>query len=170
MDDYSTAGHSERVALVEGWENFICNFADWKHFGTLTFREIQSSDQVWNQFRFLLQVLNRDLFGNHYTRIVGHNYFAYAVGLEMQKRGALHLHFLADRPINYNIIHAVWQKMSGWAWITPATDRDRAVAYLAKYITKGGDLSLYRPREVKQPAFVPYWFDPEKIDPARLFR
>ena len=157
MSDYST-GTTHQIELREGWETWVKSFAQWKHFVTLTFRDIVTRDQSENQFRFLIQVLNRDLFGNHYTRTVGHSYFAYAAGWEHQKRGALHIHALIDRPINFNVIHAVWNKMAGFAWIEPVTDIDGVSGYLSKYVTKGGELSLYKPEKVKEPPFQPFWY------------
>ena len=154
MQDYSTG----KIELREGWEKWVRGFAQWQSFVTLTFRDIVTRDQSENQFRFLIQVLNRDLFGNHYTRIVGHSYFAYAAGWEHQKRGALHLHVLVDRRINYDLVHAVWGKMSGFAWIEPVVDLEPVVGYLSKYVSKGGELSLYKPAKVKEPAFRPLWY------------
>lgn len=154
MSDYST----NKNELREGWEIWVKGFADWKSFLTLTFRDIVTRDQSENQFRYLLQVLNRDLFGNHYTRIVGHSYFAYVSAWEHQKRGALHLHVLVDRPINFRLVHTVWNKMAGFAWIEPVKDLDTTVSYISKYVSKGGDLSVHKPLKVKEPAFKPMWY------------
>lgn len=153
MQDYKP-----KTELHTTWENYVRDFAQWKSFVTLTFRDFVTRDQAEHQFRFLLQVLNRDLFGNHYTRIVGHNYCSYVAGFETQKRGALHMHILFDKPINYNLVHAVWNKMAGFAWIEPVADPDRAVAYVAKYVSKGGDLVVHRPVKVKEPKFQPLWY------------
>ena len=165
MPDYTSTSKQE---LVEGWEQFVTGFASWKWFVTLTFRDIVTNDQLEHQFRFLVQCLNRDLFGNHYTRIVGHSYFSYAMGIEAQRRGALHAHLLIDQNINLNILHPIWNKMAGFAWAVPVDDVDRAVNYLSKYISKGGDLSLYRPAQVKVPAFQPSWYNPTMINLHKL--
>jgi hypothetical protein len=162
MSDFST----NKLELRDGWEQWVKSFAQWQHFITLTFRDIVTREQSEHQFRFLIQVLNRDLFGNNYTRIVHHCYFAYVAGWEHQKRGALHLHVLVDRPVHYSVIHAVWQKMAGFAWVEPVSDLDGIISYMAKYVTKGGDLTIYKPAVVKQPKFQPYWFNPELIDLA----
>lgn len=149
---------SNNNIIRDEWDKWIRDFAPWKSFVTLTFRDIVTRDQCENQFRFLLQVLNRDLYGNHYTRINGHCYFAYVVGLEVQKRGALHLHFLADKPINYQLLHTVWNRMSGFAFIKPVSDMEGVIHYLTKYITKGGDLMPWKPAKFKEPAFAPEWY------------
>lgn len=154
MSNYST----KKTELQVGWETWVRDFSKWKSFVTLTFRDIVTRDQSENQFRFLIQVLNRDLYGNHYTRIVGHSYFSYVAGWEHQKRGALHIHALIDKPINFRLIHTVWNKMAGFAWIEPASDVEVAVGYLAKYVSKGGELSVWKPTRVKEPAFKPLWY------------
>jgi hypothetical protein len=168
LEDFTT-GKTYQWELFEGWQSWIKGFAPWSSFVTLTFKDFQTRDQAEHAFRFLLRVMNTDLFGNHYSRIVGHNYCAYVVGFETQTRGALHMHVLFDRPVNYSLIHSIWcgdpkKPRFGFAWIKPVDDVDGAVSYLSKYVTKNGDLLLYKPAEVKQPAFVPYWFDPSTID------
>ena len=174
MQDYST-GYESRIALQEGWEKWVMSLADWQHFVTLTFKDFQTRDQAEHAFRFLLRVLNTDLFGKHYTRTVGHCYCSYVVGFEKQTRGALHMHVLFDRPINFNLIHRIWcgdpkNPRFGFAFIKPVEDAQGAVEYISKYISKDGDLMLYKPTQVKQPPFQPYWFDVAMLDVNRLFK
>ena len=173
MDKFTTDSEivaSSKLELCENWQSYLRDFANWKWFLTLTTRDILTRDQIEHLWFYLVRVMNSDLFGHHYTRIVGHSYFSYCVGFEYQQRGALHLHALVDQNINLNLVHAVWKKMAGFAWVRPVDDLGRAVDYLAKYVSKGGDLSLYRCPVVKQPPFTPYWYDPETIDPEHLFR
>lgn len=155
MSNYTS---TSKVDLVEGWEQFVTGFADWKSFITLTSREIVTRDQIEHKFRWLVRRLNSDLFGHNYTRIVGHSYFSYALGLEYQKRDVLHAHVLVDRKVNFEAIHQIWNSMSGFAYIVPVVDAAGAAAYLSKYVSKGGDLSLYKPAKVKEPAFMPWWY------------
>jgi len=144
--------------LREGWETFVRDFACWRSFLTLTFRDIVTRDQSEHLFRFLVQVLNQELYGNHYMRIVGHSYFSYVVGFEYQKRGALHLHAMVDKPIHFEFVHSIWNKVAGFAWIEPACDLDRLVPYISKYVVKDGDLWVWKQEHFKMPAFVPMWF------------
>ena len=144
--------------IREGWESYTKDLATWQWFVTLTFRDIVTTDQLDHCWRYLVQRLNADLFGNHYTRITGHSYFAYAMGIEAQKRGALHAHVLIDRPINLTLLHALWGAMAGFAWVKPVTDQDGAISYLSKYVTKGGEIAVYKPVKVKEPAFKPLWY------------
>jgi hypothetical protein len=148
--------------LVESWSEYLRGFANWKSFLTLTFRAADrthevTGDQAERAFSWLIQRLNSDLFGKHYTRIVHHSYFAYALALERHKSGLLHMHALVDRRINFQLAIALWQKAYGYIKIEPVYD-DGVIAYVCKYITKGGDIKVYCPKVYKMPAFVPMWF------------
>ncbi len=153
MPDYN-----QKQVVREGWESYIEDLATWKWFVSLTFKDIVTVDQLDHQWRYLVQRLNANLFGNHYTRITGHSYFAYAMGIEAQKRGALHAHILIDRNINLTLLHSIWNRMAGFAWVKPVIDQDGAIGYISKYVTKGGELELYKPAKVKEPAFQPLWY------------
>src|SRR5215216_2946435 len=154
MLDYSTPS-TDRLLLRDQWETWIRGFADWKIFLTLTFRDEVTRDQAEHLFRFLVQVMNQELYGNHYVRIVGHSYFSYVAGFEHQKRGALHMHVLVDQPIKFQLVHSIWQTVAGYAWIEPVKDLDRAVAYVSKYVVKDGDLVVWKQKKFKLPSFVP---------------
>lgn len=151
-------------STIEGdWASYIEGFADWSSFWTLTFRDRDNSHQVQRteaEFLFtrLIQILNTDLFGNHYTQKVGHCYFSYCVGYEHGKQGHLHIHVLADRRVNFALLHRVWRSMAGGTTIKVVHDKIGAARYLAKYVGKGGDVNVYRPKRVKSPAFEPSWF------------
>jgi hypothetical protein len=85
-------------------------------------------------------MLNTDLLGNNCKRIVKHSYFSYCVGIERQLRDVLHLHVITDRPLNFELLHRVWNAWSGWAWIDQINDRQGAAEYLTKYVLKGGEI------------------------------
>jgi hypothetical protein len=118
-----------------------------------------SRDGMWRRFRTLLQILNRDLYGGHYTRMVGHSYFSYLLGFEYTKNDMVHAHFIVDKPINFSLLHKVWNHMSGFAYIKPAPDVHGAVGYVIKYVAKGQDLEIYKPKLfLPQPSFKPLWY------------
>lgn len=150
--------HSSKLELCEGWVQYTRDFAPWKFFITLTFRDYVTRDQAEHLWRFMVQVMNQDLYGNHYCRIVGHSYFSYVAGFEYQKRGALHMHVLVDQPIHFSLVHSIWNKCAGWAWIEPIKDLDRAVSYVSKYVVKDGELMVWKQRKFKRPSFEPFWF------------
>lgn len=153
MSDYSS-----KQTIREGWEGYVKELATWQSFVTLTFRDVVAVERVEFSWRFLVQRLNAELFGNNYTRIVGHSYFAYAMGIEAQKRGALHAHVLVDRRIHFEKVHSLWNALAGFAYIKPVDDQDAAISYLSKYVTKGGEIAVYKPAKVKEPAFKPLWY------------
>jgi len=145
------------------WASFLEGFADWSSFWTLTFRERDTKHQVNRTeaeflFRRLVQILNIDLFGHHYSRIVGHSYFSYAAAFEHGKQGHLHMHVLADRRVNYALIHRIWRSMAGIVDIRSVTNKPGAARYLAKYVGKGGQVITHRPTKIKEPIFKPSWY------------
>lgn len=151
---------ARRAALINGYGDWIATLAPWKSFLTLTVANEHSCsrDTLYLRWRSLVQILNRDLYGNHYTRIVGHCYFSYVIGFEYMKSNAVHLHALVDKPINFDLVHRVWNKMSGFAYIKPVYDQQGAAFYLCKYVVKGSDLIPHKPKKCPLPAFQPSWF------------
>jgi hypothetical protein len=158
VNDVVSASTTDKQLLCKQWETYVRGFADWKLFATLTFRDFVTRDQSEHMFRMMVQILNQDLYGNHYMRIVGHSYFSYVVGYEYQKRGALHLHALIDQRVNFDLLHPIWNKMAGWCWVEPVTDLQKVVSYISKYVVKDGDLWVWKQHKFKMPSFVPMWF------------
>lgn len=168
MKDCSTyrAWNSENLSQV--WTEYVSDFADWKTFLTLTFEQSDRTHDVTQteaqfNFRRLVQVLNTDLYGHHYTRIVGHSYFAYALAFEPHKSGLLHLHALLDNRTNWSLIMRYWQGDKrpfhfGIANISRVSDIGQSAKYICKYVTKGGELVLYKPKKLKEPKFSPLWY------------
>jgi hypothetical protein len=110
-----------------------------------------------------VQLLNRDAFGDHYARDVGHSYFSYVLATEYQVRQALHFHFLADRPLNFDLIHTWWGSTCGFAWLESIHDRGKCVSYLSKYVTKSDqELKFFVTEKHCVPhitgGFTPYWW------------
>jgi hypothetical protein len=145
------------------WADFVAGLAKWPSFWTLTFDEADrthavSKDECKFLWRRLVQSLNHDLLGNHYTRIVGHSYFSYALAYEYQSRGAIHMHALVDGITNWEYANRLWRRMAGIIKIEPVDDGLKAAKYLCKYVTKGGDIDLYVAKEFKPPSFKPLWF------------
>lgn len=149
--------------LRDTWSEYVENFSQWESFWTLTFADRDRTHDVTRTeaeylWRRLVQSLNTDLFGNHYTRIVGHCYFGYALAFEYQTRGALHMHALVDRRANWELANRLWRQMAGIIKIKKVDDVHKVSRYLSKYVTKGGDLNMYRPKAYKEPAFKPMWY------------
>jgi len=147
-----------KITVTEAWKNWISNWETWHSFVTLTFREEKSPDVAWALFKWLIQMLNSRLFGDHYTKIVGHSYFSYVVGIETQKRGVLHYHMLTSRPVDYGLIHAAWGERCGFAWTYRNKSQFGASDYISKYVVKDGEVEFYRTTNKRLPLSIPGWW------------
>ncbi|MFA9492004.1 MAG: hypothetical protein ACERK1_12330, partial [Anaerolineales bacterium] len=99
------------------------------------------------------------LLGRHYTRFAGESYFSYVLAAEFQLRGVIHFHFLADRPLNFKLIHTLWNEWAGFAFTEIIKNSEGAVWYVAKYIVKGTKLEIHRSKWNAQPIVRPFWWD-----------
>jgi hypothetical protein len=149
-----------RLALADQWVEFISGLADWKNFWTLTFEDDKASDVAKSLFQWLVRATNTNLLGKKYINKVGHSYFSYAVGMEKQTRDVIHFHVLADQPINYGLIHNLWGKRCGFAWIDgDLRDKAKVTEYVCKYVLKGGEVDQFkRTREFWPPTGSLSWW------------
>jgi len=70
--------------------------------------------------------------------------------VEPQLRGVLHTHAVWDEPrIPYDLIHKVWNRISGYAWVEPVTSHCGVADYVSKYAVKGGLVSTYVTRQLR---------------------
>jgi hypothetical protein len=139
----------------------------WLVFLTLTFREETSPEIALKLFEKLVQLLNKEVFGEHYTNYVGHSYFSYVVGIEYQKRGTIHFHVLIDRPVNFDSIHRLWNAWAGFAKPEIIQQNENAVNYVTKYAAKCGQMEPpYFAKKIYTPINIPSWWkEPEIIAP-----
>jgi hypothetical protein len=154
-------GRDYKNLLAEENARWLGKLKNWKTYITLTFREETPPDVAKNKFRYLVQVLNRDAFGKHYVRRVGHSYFSYVLAMEYQQRGVIHFHGLGDRQINFELAHKVWNNLAGFAWFEPTKSQEAVVAYCSKYCVKGGELDIFESPTFKTPMLgnmPPYWW------------
>lgn len=89
---------------------------------------------------------------------MGHSYFSYVAALEYQRRNVVHFHTLFDEPTDYQAIHGIWDQLSGFSWLTPVGDKVKVVEYVTKYVTKGGDLEIYKKIRHFEPISKPHWW------------
>jgi len=153
---------SPRKEFNSAWSDFVFNLAEWRFMLTLTVDNDHMcfKDGFLKRVLTLIQIMNRDLYGNHYYRIVKHSYFSHVEGLEYTKNGVNHLHMLVDMPINFELVHRIWNHMSGFALIKPITDNKGAADYVCKYVVKGQDLNFWKQADkfLPCPKFVPIWY------------
>lgn len=158
----------QAVLVAGGWESkgakkivssanadWLIGQAEWKNYVTLTFRDPRFADVAKRYYLRMVQILNKDAFGKRYVRKVGHSYFSYVLATEYQRREAIHFHVLADRPLNYDLIHRWWNAAAGFAWIEPIESRADVVRYCSKYCVKGGELDLFITDKSRTPMIGP---------------
>lgn len=139
-----------RNDITDAWLVWVAEKCKWKFMVTLTVKDPdmkrESLIKAWSR---LLRYINDEVFGQNYTRKVGHSYFSYMLGIEKQKRGALHLHILIDRPIPITYIRKLWDSAwgIGWVGIDKVTSDVGACEYLTKYVAKGGEIIPFFARE-----------------------
>lgn len=131
--------------LFETWVTFVNGLSDWVVFVTLTYKDdCPYPDKAWMNYYALISALNKRMFGKSYTRKVGHSYFSYAVAMEYQKRDVPHFHFVADQYLDFSFIHDYWGGKHGFAYIQKIRSSRDVCLYLAKYLLKGGEVSVYK--------------------------
>jgi hypothetical protein len=111
---------------------------EWKHFITLTFeKEVVDENYATNSLKTLFHLLNKQAFGNHYTRKVGRTYFSYFWSMEKQLRGAYHFHILVDQPIDFDYLNSIWRNRYGICDYGSVVDPQKAQEYVCKHAIDG---------------------------------
>lgn len=160
---------STREILSDAWVDYALNFAEWKSFITLTFREEKFPDVAMSLFKWWVKSNNEHAFGKRYNRVVGYSYFSYLVGMEYQSREVVHFHVLVDKPINYGLTHLLWGERCGFAWVDGnLKSSQKVVDYVCKYVMKGGQIDLYKAKKDYCPKVVPTWWLDEKLAQSRV--
>lgn len=152
-------GRVSRRERRKAYAAWLATWAPWRVFVTLTFAEDRPPDSAKAFFRKLVRELNRDLLGKRYSRIVGHSYFSYVLATEYQSRGAIHFHFLADRPLNFQLLHDSWKAWVGFAQTEILGSPLRALKYVVKYVVKNDDIEVYRSDWKGVPIVQSAWWD-----------
>jgi hypothetical protein len=118
---------------------------------------------VWAWEYVIVENLNKELYGYHYKRNIGHSYFSYLLGIEPHRSGLLHMHAVTSHRTNWRLARQLYQggkKLNvGTIEIKPIDDLERDIRYAIKYVTKNdGEPVLFRTENEKEPPFKPYWF------------
>lgn len=129
---------------------------NWETFATLTFRKDVTRECAEKLLKRLIMQLNKEIFGNHYTRTVGHSYFSYMYSAEYQSRGAVHFHVLFDGPVNRDRIKKLWERWAGDADVGPTQNAEGAIIYLSK----GGEIAPpFIAKNKHRPIILPAWWN-----------
>jgi hypothetical protein len=156
MENFSTEFPNNQIQ--KSWSDFLASGVEWRGFYTITFRDFHTQFMVEKKIKSLVQILNRDFFGKNYTHYVGHSYFSYVYCLEYQTRGALHVHFLADKPLHYDLAHTICKTWDAFFYGVKVGDERATIEYISKYVSKGGELVIYKSDSEKLPKFLPMWY------------
>jgi hypothetical protein len=152
----SRCAYNEKFEKAVEW---LYNAKDWSTILHLTFRDDVTESFATKTFKGLIRQLNRETFGNHYTRIVKHSYFSYVHMLERQIRGAIHIHALMDRRVHQTQIRDLWFLWVGIAEVQTIRNKMAAVKYVLKGIKTGADLEIPFLSKIKaDPPILPVWW------------
>jgi hypothetical protein len=152
-------GKAAKNVQRKAYLDWVMDLADWKIFVTLTFREDRPIDSAKKFFERLVKALNVNLLGKRYKRIVGKSYFSFVLASEYQLRGVIHFHFLADRPLNFRLLHDKWNEWAGFAETEIIANRMAVVRYVVKYLVKNGEPEFYSSSWEGEPIVRPTWWD-----------
>jgi hypothetical protein len=120
-----------RHIQVSSWAKWIPELFPPKQFVTTTFNEETSLRSVLRRHGFVVQQINRKLFGNNWRRR-GEG-VSYVIGVEPQQRGVLHSHAVWDISfVPYELIHSLEKKISARIWIESVDSTCGVGYYVAK--------------------------------------
>jgi len=126
------------------WREWLSsdNF-QWNWYCTFTFQEVNHEESAMKCFNTFILRLNKEIFGNKFQRHPEMGVY-YCLAQEKQERGTIHYHVLIGNIPEY-IRRLTF--MDEWTAITQSIARivpyehgKGACKYLAKYITKEGEL------------------------------
>jgi hypothetical protein len=134
-----------RAVQAATWGNWIPTLFEPRQFVTLTSREEISAASLCRRYGFIVQQVNRNLYGNNWRRKgLG---LSHVYGIEPQRRGVLHIHAVWDAEfVPYELIHSIANKYVGWCWIEPVRGNSSVGYYVTKYAVKSGSVFVYLSR------------------------
>lgn len=135
-----------RHVLASRWAEWIPSLFVPAQFVTTTFEAETSLRSVLRRHGFVVQQVNRELFGNNWRRH-GEG-ISYVMGVEPQQRGVLHSHAVWDVPyVPYDLVHSLGKSIGGRIWIEPVTCDSGVSHYVTKYAVKSGSVFVYLSRQ-----------------------
>lgn len=138
--------------LQKAWVQFLQPYP-WQWFATFTFAAAIHPEAADKKFRYWLRLLNEQNVGPSWRRPNKAKQCAQWVrGLEWQKRDVLHYHALIGNvpPFAGRVVRDHWCDVwrfldhAGFAFIKPIADTGGVVGYIAKYVSKGGEIDVSR--------------------------
>jgi len=139
--------------LQEGWIEFVSKFEPFELYCTLTFLEDIHPEQANRRFKRFIRKINESLYGRRYREQGKGIYWVRA--LEYQRRQVIHFHALLGGGV-YKLHRLrtmkLWEneKGNGMARIEKYNPTLGARHYLSKYVSKGGEIDLFIPYELRR--------------------
>ena len=130
---------------ASAWAEWIPHLFQPRQFLTLTSKDPVSEAALCRRYGFIVQQVNRNLFGNNWRR--QGNGISHVYAVEPQQRGVPHIHAVWDQEfVPYDLIHSIANRISGYAWIEPVTSDSGVGHYVTKYAVKNGSVFVYLSR------------------------
>lgn len=130
------------------WADWVPSLFDPRQFVTLTSRNEVSLNAILRRHGFIVQQVNRKVFGNNWRRH-GEG-VSYVLGVEPQARGVLHVHAVWDLPfVDYRFVQSLGKQCGGTVYIEPVSSDCGVGYYVTKYAVKTGHVYTYLSRQVE---------------------
>jgi hypothetical protein len=147
----------------------------WQQFWTLTFRADRGGrtggmhgEAADKAFRFFVSSINRELYGANWGKR-WHRGIQWARGQEFHKDGRLHFHAVASAPgqdlnkiISRYQWHEFWYREFGRNRIEAPRSQQEVSGYVAKYVTKGGEVDFSKNFGSWLPPVIDYTATPQQ--------
>lgn len=144
IQDLPLTGRQVKASSL--WASWIPTLFTPRQFVTLTSRDQISDGTMCRRYGYIIQQVNRELFGNNWRRHGDGISHVYAV--EPQQRGVPHIHAVWDAEfVPYDMVHSIANRISGYAWIEPVTSDSGVGHYVTKYAVKSGQVFVYLSRQ-----------------------
>ena len=139
--------------VIAAWVAFLAQWS-WDWFATLTFALETHPEAAVKKFRLWIAEMNDMLFGKRWLKHGdGVNWVR---AIEYQRRGVIHFHALLGSAGLSELRRVFWAKrwrdIAGFARIEPIRSGRHVRRYVAKYVTKGGEVDIGGP--LKTPSRV----------------
>jgi hypothetical protein len=128
------------------WAEFLSRY-EWAWFCTLTFRESVHPEKADKLFHVWWCMINARLFGRRWYK--KGRCVRWVRAIEYQKRNVLHYHALIGGKgtpgLKAREFEEAWFELAGICRMSLVESQGAALAYISKYVSKGGQIDLGGP-------------------------
>jgi hypothetical protein len=145
----STPHHGGGTGVAAAYGEWISHAYPWQWFVTMTSRNRTHPEALLKRFRLAVSRTERKQLGRRPKML---NRIAWVAGVERHKSGNPHLHALLWQrhdlnewsPRSRTEFKQLLEELSGWSKVEPPKAQGSVCAYVAKYLTKDGELEFSR--------------------------